>query len=347
MSVKHKIKVLVVDDSMLYRETIRLGIEKDDMIEVVGVAKDAEDAIKKMDIYQPDVLTLDIEMPGMSGLELLRQIMPSKPLPVVMVSSLSERVFDAMKAGAVDFVTKPDGDQVQGSRRLCSELIIKIKIASMAKIKPRHIVNNNQLLKTEKVSIKQINKRIIAIGASTGGTEAIYDILTQLPRSMSGIVIVQHMPEKFTTLFAERLNRACHIEVREAKDGDIILPGLALLAPGGYQMQVKKNKNFAQVRCVKMGKVNGHQPAVDVLFDSVANEFGKDAMGIILTGMGKDGAEGLKKMRQAGARTIGQDEKSCVVYGMPKVAHMMGAVEIQLPLNDIASKVKKIVEEST
>jgi two-component system chemotaxis response regulator CheB len=343
MSVKHKIKVLVVDDSLLFREMIRSGIEADEMIEVVDVAENAEEAIKKIQMYQPDVMTLDIEMPGMTGIELLEKIMPTHPMPVVMVSSLSECVFDAMKAGAVDFVTKPDIDNFQGSRRMCTELSIKIKIASMAKIRPKKIITPQQI-KNKNDAIKNGHK-IIAIGASTGGTEAIYDVLTELPREMPGIVIVQHMPEKFTTLYADRLNRACQIEVREAKDGDIILPGLALLAPGGYQMEVEKKRNYAQVRCVKSGKVNGHQPAVDVLFDSVAKHFGQDAMGIILTGMGKDGASGLKNMRDCGARTVGQNEASCVVYGMPKAAYLMGGVEQQLPLDRIAQRMKQLINE--
>lgn len=343
MSIKQKLRVLIVDDSLVFREMLARGISNDNGIEVVGTAADPFEAKDKIIALRPQVMTLDVEMPKMNGISFLRQLMPQYPLPVVMVSSVSERVFDALDAGAVDFVTKPDLKNSISTEAMIHELIIKIKIASTAKVGfwkhevPQNTVGNGRL--------KNFNHKIIAIGASTGGTEAIAHIIEALPKDMPGIVIVQHMPPVFTKMYAERLNRSSLLEVTEAKDGDPILPGRVFIAPGDYHMQVKKNGNDYSVVCFKGEKVNGHCPSVEVLFESVAEQIGKNAIGVILTGMGYDGAKGLLKMRQKGARTIGQNETSSVVYGMPKVAYDLGAVEKQLPLQYIASGMNEMLGE--
>lgn len=339
-----KIKVLVIDDSLIFRETIAQGIANDPGIEVIGTAADVFIARDKILDFEPDVLTLDVEMPRMNGIEFLKKLMPQYPLPVVMVSAVSEHVFDALNAGAVDFVTKPD---VKGQRSLDSfikELIIKIKIASMAKVS--HLKKDyvgDQL--AGGIGAKN-NNTIIAIGASTGGTEAIYEIIRALPRDMPGIVVVQHMPPVFTGMYAQRLNNSCRMEVKEAQSGDVIVPGRVLIAPGGdCHMRVNRRGSNHIVECIKGEKVNGHCPSVDILFNSVAEKAGANAIGIILTGMGYDGAKGLLNMRKAGAMTIGQDEQSCVVYGMPKVAYDIGAVSKQTTLKNIPQLLHSIISE--
>ena len=337
-----KVKVLVIDDSLIFRETVARGIANDKGIEVVGTAADVYIARDKILDLEPDVLTLDVEMPRMNGIEFLKKLMPQYPLPVVMVSSVSEHVFDALNAGAVDFVTKPD---LNGERNLDSfvnELIIKIKIASMVKVghlKKAYV--GYQLAEGE----NSLNPNtIIAIGASTGGTEAIYEIIRALPRDMPGVVVVQHMPPVFTAMYAGRLNNSCRMEVKEAKHGDVILPGKVLIAPGGNcHMRVNRRGNNYIVELTKGEKVNGHCPSVDVLFNSIATKVGENAIGVILTGMGYDGAKGLLNMKQAGAMTIGQDEQSCVVYGMPKVAYDIGGVTRQTTLKNIPQLLHSII----
>jgi two-component system, chemotaxis family, protein-glutamate methylesterase/glutaminase len=341
--IKRKIKVLVVDDSIIFRETIAKGIAQDLAIEVVGTAADPYQARDKILELEPDVMTLDVEMPRMSGIEFLKRLMPQYPIPVVVVSSVSDNVFDALNAGAVDFVTKPDYKTGSGIESLINELIIKIKIASTAKVGHLKKDISNELVSGNLTSTaKQI---IIAIGASTGGTEATYNILKMLPRDMPGTVIVQHMPPVFTRMYAERLNNSCPMEVKEAQTGDLIVQGRALIAPGEYHMTIKKTSNGYMVECSPGEKVNGHCPSVDVLFDSVAKHAGKNSIGVILTGMGYDGAKGLLAMRRNGAITIGQDEQSSVVYGMPKVAYDIGAVMEQVTLDRIAQKMYSLVGE--
>ncbi|WP_378955267.1 chemotaxis response regulator protein-glutamate methylesterase [Pelosinus sp. sgz500959] len=337
-----RIKVLVIDDSLLFRETVARGLANDRGIEVVGTANDVFIARDKILDLEPDVLTLDVEMPRMNGIEFLKRLMPQYPLPVVMVSSISHHVFDALDAGAVDFVTKPD---MKGQRSLDSfinELIIKIKIASMAKV--GHLKKDyvaEQL--TGNIDSRNTNM-VIAIGASTGGTEAIYEVIHALPRDMPGIVVVQHMPPVFTAMYAQRLNNSCRMEVKEAQSGDIITPGKVLIAPGGdYHMRINRKGNSYIVECIKGEKTNGHCPSVDVLFNSVAEKAGANAIGVILTGMGYDGAKGLLKMRKAGAMTIGQDEQSSVVYGMPKVAYDIGAVGKQVTLKNIPQLLHSVI----
>jgi len=337
-----KIKVLVIDDSLMVREMVAKGLAKDGGIEVLGTASDAFVARDKILEFEPDVLTLDVEMPRMNGIEFLKKLMPQYPLPVVMVSAVSDHVFDALNAGAVDFVVKPDVKGEKSFESFINELIIKIKIASMAKV--GHLKKDyvgNEL--TRSVGTHN-NNSMIAIGASTGGTEAIYEIIRALPRDMPGIVVVQHMPPVFTAMYAQRLNNSCRMEVKEAQHGDLILPGKVLIAPGGdYHMKVNKRGNGHIVEFIKGEKVNGHCPSVDVLFNSVAEKVGANAIGVILTGMGYDGAKGLLNMKKTGAMTIGQDEQSCVVYGMPKVAYDIGGVSKQVTLKNIPQLLHSIV----
>ena len=341
-SDKGKIRVLVVDDSVVFRETMARQIAQDPFIEVVAKASDPYMARDKILEFQPDVMTLDVEMPRMSGIEFLKKLIPQYPIPVVVVSAVSSSVFDALKAGAVDFVTKPDMSSGRGVESFISELIVKIKIASTAKVAaPKQNVSTPAV--NRKVGLVKQNC-IIAIGASTGGTEAIATVLKDFPVNMPGTVIVQHMPPVFTAMFAARLNSVCPVEVREAKTGDMILPGLVLIAPGDYHMRIKPIHNNYMVECFHGEKVNGHCPSVDVLLHSVAQHAGKNAIGVILTGMGNDGAKGLLALRRAAGQTLGQDESSSVVYGMPKAAFMLGAVQEQLSLNRIARRIYALVD---
>ena len=339
-----QIKVLVVEDSLVFRELLVANLNKDPAIQVVATATDPYEARDKIIRFKPDVMTLDIELPKMSGLEFLRKLMPQYPMPVIVLSALSEKGFDAMQAGAVDFVAKPVAtNQKELEAFLVNELPVKIKVASTAKIsrikQSAHVVENK--------SAKKDNKDvIIAIGASTGGTEAIASVVKEFPADVPGTVIVQHMPAGFTEMYAKRLDNQCKCRVKEAENGDVVEQGLVLLAPGGdRQMSLVKVGGNYQVSLKKAPKVNGHCPSVDVLFDSVAKNVGRNAIGIILTGMGGDGAKGLKAMRDAGAKTIGQDENSCVVYGMPKVAYDIGAVQYQEKLGDIAKMTYSLLNQ--
>lgn len=331
------IKVLVVEDSLVFRELLVQGLSKDPGIKAVGTAKDpfeARDAILK---YHPDVMTLDVELPRMNGIEFLRKLIPQYPLPVVVISSLSDKVFDAMNAGAVDFVAKPAvSERRQLENFIRNELLVKIKIASTAKISRI----KQQVMAQEPETFTANGKNlVIAIGASTGGTEAIFSVMKDYGADLPGIVVVQHMPPGFTEMYAKRLDNQCRVRVKEARTGDRVLPGTVLIAPGGDKhMHLVKINGMYQVEIKAGPKVNGHCPSVDVLFESVAKVAGSNALGIILTGMGGDGAKGLLAMRKAGARTIGQDESTCVVYGMPKVAYDLGAVEFQEKLSNIAKK---------
>ena len=338
------IRVLVVEDSMLFRQLLVQSLSKDPGIEVVGTAKDPFEARDAILEYKPDVMTLDVELPRMSGIEFLRKLIPQYPLPVVVISSLSDKVFDAMNAGAVDFVAKPSyTDRRQLENFVQSELLVKIKIASAAKISK---IKQKVVQEVPQNFVSKGKNLIIAIGASTGGTEAICSVMKDYGADLPGIVVVQHMPPGFTEMYARRLDNQCRVRVKEAQTGDRVLPGTVLIAPGGdkHMRVVKVNGNY-QVEVVAGPKVNGHCPSVDVLFESVAKAAGKDALGIILTGMGGDGAKGLLAMRQAGAKTIGQDESTCVVYGMPKVAYDLGAVEYQDKLSDIAKRTYSVLNK--
>lgn len=343
MEVKRKIKVLVVDDSVIFRKVLASSLSKDPSIEIVDTASDPYMARDMIIQYQPDVMTLDVEMPKMNGIEFLKRLMPQYPIPVVVVSSLNDNVFDALNSGAVDFVNKPDMRNQEGLDLFFRELIIKIKIASVAKVGN---TKSSTETKIQSVGISaSSNKKIIAIGASTGGTEAIYDVIRMFPKDMPGTVIVQHMPPVFTKMYADRLNSTCDVEVKEAENGDVIKPGRVLIAPGDYHMRIKKSGSIYTVECFKGEKLNGHCPSVDILFKSVADQAGKNAIGVILTGMGYDGAKGLLEMREKGARTIGQNEESCIVYGMPKVAFDIGAVEKQATLKNISKSIYSLALE--
>ena len=339
-----QIRVLVVEDSLVFRELLVQNLNADPAITVVAVARDpfeARDAIIK---YKPDVMTLDVELPRMGGIEFLRKLMPQYPLPVVVISSLSDKVFDALNAGAVDFVAKPSGaNRMQIEAFIKNELPVKINVASIAKVSRWKKTPLEEMPGLPSLNNKEM---VVAIGASTGGTEAIASVIKECGTDIPGVVVVQHMPAGFTEMYAKRLNEQCSVCVREAKSGDAVLPGKVLIAPGGdAHMQLVKVNGAYQVVIRQGPKVNGHCPSVDVLFQSVATVAGNKAVGIILTGMGGDGAKGLLAMRQAGAVTIGQDESTCVVYGMPKVAYDIGAVEYQDKLQDIAKRTYSILSK--
>ena len=324
-----RIKVLVVDDSLLFREILARGLSSDVYIDVVATAVDPFDARDKIIKYRPDVMTLDVEMPRMNGIEFLRQLMPQYPLPTIVISTVSEAVFDAINAGAVDFVAKPDAGSPQGVRDFLYDLIAKVKTASIARI---IAARPEPAALPARESLPAATNKIVAIGASTGGTEAICKLLTQLPPIMP-VLIVQHIPPVFSRMFAVRLNDTTQFEVKEAQTGELVAAGRVLVAPGNLHMKIRKTGSLYKVECFAGEKVNGHCPSIDVLFESVAQEAGASSLGVILTGMGHDGAKGLLAMRRRGARTLGQDEKTSVVYGMPKVAFNIGAVEKQAPLD--------------
>ncbi len=340
-----KIKVLTIDDSALMRQVLAELLSKDPDIEVIGSAPDPYVAREKIKALNPDVLTLDVEMPKMDGLTFLEKLMRGRPTPVIMVSSLTEvgcnTTLRALELGAVDFITKPKIDLRQGMEDVANDLIAKVKGAATASLRrasgagqqspARPTALNSAMIKTTDM--------IIAIGSSTGGTEAVKDVLQVLPPNTPPILITQHMPERFTKTWADRMNELCRISVKEAEDGDSVLPGHALVAPGNYHMTLVRSGARYSVRVNQDEPVNRHRPSVDVMFDSVAQYAGGNAVGVILTGMGGDGARGLLRMKDAGAYTIAQDEASCVVFGMPKEAIKLGAVEVVRPLSEIAATV--------
>ena len=341
-----KTKVLIIDDSALMRQLLTEILSRDPSLEVVGTATDPYVARDKILRLSPHVVTLDVEMPRMDGLTFLEKLMRAHPLPVVMVSSLTERsceiTWRALELGATDFVTKPKLDVQSGTMQLAQEIIDKVKAAARSKVRAgsRSAAPAPQPAPT--MSFRATHK-VVAIGASTGGTEAIREVLARMPADAPGIVMVQHMPEKFTTSFAERLNSLSKIRVSEAHDGDRVLPGHALLAPGNFHMEVARSGAEYRVRVFAADPVNRHRPSVDVLFASCARQLGSNAVGVILTGMGADGAKEMAAMRRAGAHTIAQDEESCVVFGMPKEAIAMGGAAEVLPLDRITSGILRAV----
>ena len=342
-----KIRVLVVDDSAVVRKVFSEELSREHDIEVVATAPDPYVARDKIVALKPDVVTLDIEMPRMDGITFLRKLMKYYPLPVIIVSSLTREggslALEAMEIGAVEVISKPGEAYSVGD--MSAQLAEKIRAAAQVDVTRRRRTVTAPAAAAPKLSLTRTTNQLIAIGASTGGTEALKDVLTQFPPNSPGIMIVQHMPAKFTTSFAERLDSLCQIRVKEAEDGDAVVPGTALLAPGNFHMVMRRSGARYYVN-VKTGPMVCYQrPAVDVLFNSVAAYGGANAIGVILTGMGKDGAQGMLKMKQAGARTIAQDEASCVVFGMPKEAIEVGAVDKVLPLKDIPAAVLKLLEE--
>lgn len=347
-----KIKVLIVDDSAVVRQVLTAKLMTDPAIEVMGAAPDPLFAWERMQRVWPDVVVLDVEMPRMDGITFLRKIMAEHPTPVVICSTLTEKgaetTMQALSAGAVAIVTKPKAGLKQFLEDSSSDLIGAVKAAALANVRrmnssptlqPKEKFTADVIIPAGSRAMAQTTERIVVIGTSTGGTQALEAVLTQLPRVTPGIVIVQHMPEKFTSAFADRLNSLCDIEVREAADNDRVVPGRALIAPGGRHMILKRSGAQYHVEVADGPLVNRHKPSVDVLFRSAAKYAGKNALGIIMTGMGDDGARGMKEMHDMGAKTLAQDEASCVVYGMPKEAVKLGGVNRSVALENIAHEI--------
>jgi two-component system, chemotaxis family, protein-glutamate methylesterase/glutaminase len=339
-----RIRVLVVDDSAVVRKVLSEALSRFSDIDVVGTATDPFVARDKIVALNPDVLTLDVEMPRMDGLSFLEKLMRHKPMPVVIVSSItprqSEAAVRALSLGAVEVVSKPGS--AYSVPEVGERLVHAIRAAALARFDTpvRTAPTAASVATAESILARvQTTHRVLAIGASTGGTKAIEEVLKELPATTPGTLIVQHMPAGFTASFAKRLDQTCPMEVREARDGDAVLPGVALVAPGGFHLMLQRSGAALQVRVKDGPQVHHQRPAVDVLFDSVSRASGCNAIGVLLTGMGADGARGLLAMREAGAHTIAQDEQSCVVYGMPKEAAEMGAAVEVLPLHRIAKGV--------
>ena len=342
------IRVLVVDDSAVVRQIFQTELGKDPEIEVVGAAPDPYVARDLVVERKPDVLTLDVEMPRMDGLTFLRKLMHYHPLPVIVVSSLTDAggamALEALSSGAVEVMCKPGGAYTVGD--MTDELIEKIKAAARVDVRHRKGQAAAAAASGELKPLGRTTNQVLAIGASTGGTVALEVILRALPPDAPGTVITQHMPETFTEFLADRLAQVCRVQVREAKDGDAVVPGVALIAPGNHHLVLRRSGASYLVQVKDGPRVNRHRPSVDVMFQSVAQAAGKNAIGVILTGMGGDGARGLLAMRQAGASTIAQDEATSVVWGMPKVAIDLGAAERVVPLPAVASEVVRIATQS-
>lgn len=353
-----RIQVMIVDDSAVVRQVVSGLLADEPSIEVIGVATDPIAAMEKMKSRWPDVIVLDVEMPRMDGVTFLRKIMSEHPTPVVICSTLTEKgartTMDALAAGAVAIVTKPKVGLKQFLNESAAELVGAIKSASQANMRRVSVRAPQASAPAAKLTadailapgsdraMVQTTEHIVAIGTSTGGTQALEEVLTALPKVAPGMVIVQHMPEKFTAAFAARLDGLCKVEVREAKSGDRVMQGRALIAPGGKHMMLRRSGAQYFVDVIDGPLVNRHRPSVDVLFRSVAKYAGGNALGIIMTGMGDDGAAGLLEMRNAGAQTLAQDEASCVVYGMPKEAVKRGAAGRVIPLNTIAGEIMRL-----
>ena len=345
------IKVMIVDDSAVVRQVLASVLAADPAIEVLGTAADPLFALSKMEREWPDVIVLDVEMPRMDGITFLKKLMAERPTPVVICSTLTEKgastTMQALAAGAVSIVTKPQVNLSKFLVNASDDLLGAVKAAARANMRPlaKSSVQVHPKLGADAVipagqpAMTRTTERVVAIGTSTGGTQALEYILTALPRVCPGIVIVQHMPERFTAAFAERLNGLCQIEVLEARHGDRVIPGRALIAPGGRHMLLKRSGAQYMVEVVDGPPVSRHKPSVDVLFRSTARAAGANATGIIMTGMGDDGARGLREMYEAGAQTFGQDEASCVVYGMPKEAKKLGAVGREIALEQIPAQI--------
>jgi two-component system chemotaxis response regulator CheB len=332
-------KVLIVDDSALMRQLLTTILNSDPDLHVVGTAGDPYIAREQIIALNPDVLTLDIEMPRMDGLTFLEKLMRGHPMPVIMISSLTSKGADttlrALGLGAIDYVSKPTVDVSNGTIERSEEIVGKVKAAARARIRPARAAATLPPPPAGNTYRFSATHKVVAIGASTGGTEALKELLSPLPADFPGVVIVQHMPEAFTRQFAQRLDSLCKIRVKEAQDGDRVLPGHALLAPGGHHMAVVRRGAEYAVHVYRGERVNRHLPSVDVLFSSCARSLGKNCVGALLTGMGDDGAKGMLEMKQAGAFNIAQDESTSVVFGMPREAILLNAVDQVLPLDQI------------
>ncbi len=372
-----KIKLLVVDDSLLFREVLARYIRLDEQIEIVGMAGDAYAARDMIEKYEPDVMTLDIEMPRMDGVAFLKKLLPERYIPTVIVSSSQEKLKLGVEAGAVDCLSKPiartNADMQKFANTVCTVIKrayskhnlsriaegkaavyikpIRDKDDNSATIKPlggstSRVSETRPMEKNVAVNVSANLRKsdvIVALGASTGGTEALEQVIRSFPEEMPPVLVVQHMPAGFTKMYAERLNRSCKVEVKEAEDGDRLRRGLVIIGAGEHHLRLCKDRNGYYVSSRIGDKVSGHCPSVDVLFESVAQNAGGNAAGAILTGMGKDGAEGLLKMRNSGCFTVGQDKATCVVYGMPMEAYNIGAVQVQAPLYNIADIIMRQV----
>lgn len=340
------IKVFIVDDSAVVRQVLTQILSSDAQITVIGSAPDPIFALQKMQSNWPDVIVLDVEMPRMDGITFLRKLMRERPTPVVICSTLTEKGADttlqALASGAVDIITKPKVGLKDFLESTSQHMLQVVKAAARAKLSAVAKPKQQPQVEPKPAAIQPLSQttdQVVALGTSTGGTHALEAVLTRMPANCPGIVVVQHMPEKFTAAFAQRLDRLCRCEVREAVDGDRVIPGLVLIAPGGLHMQLRRSGAQYRVAVVDGPAINRHKPSVDVLFRSVANAAGRNALGIIMTGMGDDGANGLLAMRQAGAHTIAQDRDSSVVFGMPREAIERGAAVDILPLSSIANAI--------
>ena len=346
--LNRKIRVLVVDDSAIVRKVLSQRLNECEGIEVVGTAPDPYIARDKIIALEPDVLTLDVEMPRMDGITFIRKLMQYHPMPVIILSSLtpegSGTALDALAAGAIEVISKPGPSYTVGE--LCATLAEKIKLAAKARVSSG-VRSTGTVVPTRQLSMTETTNKILAIGASTGGVQALSCVLSQLPTNCPGVVIVQHMPARFTTSFAERLDKECEVNIKEAQDGDHVIPGQVLIAPGGFHMYLRRSGAIYYVEIKDGPMICRQKPSVDVLFESVAKYAGANAVGAILTGMGEDGASGLLSMRKAGARTIAQDEASCVVFGMPKEAIEIGAAEVITPLQNIAGQLINMAQNLT
>lgn len=350
---RRTIAVLIVDDSAVVRQVLTDMLSRDPRIEVIGTAADPIFAQQRMQKHWPDVIVLDVEMPRMDGITFLRKIMAERPTPVVICSTLTEKgaetTLQALSSGAVSIITKPRAGLRDFLEDSANDVVAAVKAAAQARLgnlgtgRPQPAAPATPEKSLPRTALIKTTQQIVAIGTSTGGTQALETVLTALPAVSPGIVVVQHMPEKFTALFAERLNGLCQIRVKEAAHNDRVVPGLALIAPGGKHMRVKRNGANYHVEILDGPLVNRHKPSVDVLFRSVAQHAGANATGFILTGMGDDGARGLKAMLDAGAATVAQDERSCVVFGMPKEAIALGGARKILPLQQMAREIMQSV----
>lgn len=349
-----KINVMLVDDSAVVRQVLQAMLSRDPDIRVIGAAADPLFALHRMNAQWPDVIVLDVEMPRMDGITFLRKIMAERPTPVVICSTLTEKgaetTMQALSAGAVSIVTKPKvglksfledsaGDIIQAVKAAARANVANLRAAALPAVRPK--LSADAVLSAAGQAMTKTTEHIVAIGTSTGGTQALEAVLSSLPETAPGMVIVQHMPEKFTASFAQRLDSLCAIRVKEAANNDRVLSGQALIAPGGKHMLLKRNGAQYHVEVMDGPLVNRHKPSVDVLFRSVAKFAGRNGVGFILTGMGDDGARGLKEMHEAGAPTVAQDEKSCVVFGMPKEAIAMGAADKVLPLSQVPAEIMR------
>jgi two-component system, chemotaxis family, protein-glutamate methylesterase/glutaminase len=344
------VRVLIVDDSALMRQLLSTLLAADPEIEVVGTAPDPHVARERIKALNPDVVTLDVEMPHMDGVTFLRKIMTLRPMPVVMISTLTqsgaEVTLEALEVGAVDFVAKPSHDIANGMAALAGELQEKVKAAARTRLRTRHQATP-AAAPARRPRIGRATGKVVLIGASTGGVEALKTLLTGLPADCPPILITQHMPARFTTAFANRLNKECEMTVSEARHSDEVQAGHVYIAPGSHHLELARMGNHFICSLSDAPPVSGHRPSVDVLFRSAARTVGAAGIGVILTGMGKDGAEGMLELRSAGAMTLGQDEESSLIYGMPRAAFERGAVVRQHPLSHMADAILQACEATT